>query len=196
MDSAPMSPGPPNVPWPHAPPHRLSEAGTYFGTAGTYRRLHHFRSAARLEVFQRGVLTQAARHGWALEAWAVFSNHYHLVAHSPVEAGSAESLGRMLGELHEKLAKWVNRLDRVPARKVWHNFRETRLTYPKSFLARVKYVHHNPVHHGLVPVASQYPWCSAAWFEQTATPAQVKVLESFPIGRVKVYDDYEVAPEW
>jgi len=28
----------------------------------------------------------------------------------------------------------------------------------------------NPCRYGLVPVASSYPWCSAGWFERTATP--------------------------
>ena len=35
----------------------------------------------------------------------------------------------------------------------------------KSYLARLNYVHQNPVKHGLVRVANQYRWCSAAWLE-------------------------------
>ena len=65
--------------------------------------------------------------GWRLEAWAVFSNHYHFVAHSPEGQESAGGLSRMLGLLHEKTAKWVNRLDGTPGRKVWHNFKTDRL---------------------------------------------------------------------
>ena len=98
----------------------------------------------------------------------------------------------MLGLLHEKTAVWINRLDRTPGRKVWHNFWETLLTYEKSYLARLKYVHQNPVKHGLVPLANRYPYCSAAWFEQTATPAQVKTIYGLPIDSVNVYDDFEV----
>ena len=43
-----------------------------------------------------------------------------------------------------------------------------------------------------MPVASLYPWCSAAWFERTAVAAQVKTIYAFPIDRVNVYDEYEV----
>jgi putative transposase len=114
------------------------------------------------------------------------------VGHSPADEETAVSLRRMLGLLHEKTAKWVNRLDAAPGRKVWHNFRETLLTYQKSYLARLNYVHLNPVKHGLVPVGNLYPWCSAAWFERTATPAQVKTIYAFPTDRVNVYDDYDV----
>ena len=181
-----------STPWRHAPTHQLSASGTYFVTVGTYLKQHHFRGPDRLAVLHRGLLTVARDFGWALEAWAVFSNHYHFVGHSPPEEQGAASLSRMLGALHEKTAKWVDRLDATPGRKVWHNFRETLLTYQKSYLARLSYVHQNPVKHGLVRAANLYPWCSAAWFERTATPAQMKTIYAFPIDRVNVYDDYEL----
>ena len=34
------------------------------------------------------------------------------------------------------------------------------------------------------------PWCSAVWFENVATPAQVKTIYGFPTDRVKVRDDF------
>src|SRR5947208_1093555 len=55
--------------------------------------------------------------------------------------------------------------------QVWHNYRETRLTYQRCYLARLNYVHQNPVKHGFVPVATKYQCCSAAWFERTASAA-------------------------
>jgi putative transposase len=184
------------TPWPHAPLHRLSEQGTYFVTVGTYLRQHHFRGRERLVVLHRGLLTVCREFGWALEAWAVFSNHYHFVAHSPFDQASAENLPAMLGKLHGKTAGWVNRLDKAVGRKVWHNYRETRLTFEKSYLARLNYTHQNAVKHGLVPVANQYPWCSAAWFERTATPAQVKTIYGFKTDRLETYDEYTPSPEW
>src|SRR5947207_2689127 len=156
----------PNTPWPHAPTHQLATSGTFFVTASTYKKAHHFRGANRLKVLHRGLLTVARDFGWQLEAWAVFSNHYHFVAHAPERESDAQSLPRMLSRLHEKTAKWVNSLDNTPGHKVWHNFRETRLTYERSYLARLTYTHQNAVHHRLVRVANQYPWCSAAWFER------------------------------
>jgi hypothetical protein len=58
------------------------------------------------------------------------------------------------------------------------------------------YTHANAVKHGLVQVANQYPWCSAAWFERMATAAQVKTIYGFKIDQLHVYDDYEPAPDW
>ena len=80
--------------------------------------------------------------------------------------------------------------------KIRHNFWETRLTYEKSYLARLNYVHQNPVKHKLVLIANQYPWCSAGWFERTARPAQVKTIYGFKTDKQKVLDDYDVAVEW
>jgi putative transposase len=87
----------PPIAWPHAPTHRLTERGTYFVTAATYLKAHHFRTKERLDVLHRGLLRVCADYGWRLEAWAVFSNHYHFVAESP---GSAENLSAMLAHLH------------------------------------------------------------------------------------------------
>ncbi len=36
--------------WPHAPPHRLSENGTYMVTSGTLHKEHYFRDRARLDL--------------------------------------------------------------------------------------------------------------------------------------------------
>lgn len=184
------------IPWPHAPEHRLSTAGTYFVTAGTYLRRHRFAGKDRLAVLHRGLLKVASDFGWRLEAWAVFSNHYHFVGHSPVEEKTAENLSRMLGLLHEKTAKWINKLDQTPGREVWHNYRETKLTYERSYFARLNYTHQNPVKHGLVTVASHYPWCSVRWFERTATPAHIKTIYGFKTDKLVSPDECEPSFDW
>jgi putative transposase len=180
----------PATPWPHAPTHQLSENGIYFVTAGIYLKAHYFRAPQRLAVLQRGLLTVARDFYWQLEAWAVFSNHYHFIARSPSESADGKSISQMLGVLHTRTASWINRLDKTPTRKVWHNFWDTKLTYEKSYLARLNYVHQNAVKHGLVPVASQYPWCSARWFEGVASPAMVRSIYRFKTDASSVKDDF------
>lgn len=174
--------------WPHAPLHRLSEKGTYMVTTATQGKLHLFRDADRLDLLQSAVLTLAPKYDWHLEAWALFSNHYHFVGYT---LASPSRLKELLADLHASTARDLNRLDGEPGRQVWHNFWDKQLTYEKSYLARLNYVHQNAVKHGLVRVANQYPWCSAAWFERTARPAQVKTIYGFKIDGVKVTDDFE-----
>ena len=102
----------------------------------------------------------------------------------------------MLSVLHVKTAEWVNKLDAAPGRQVWFNFWDTKLTQQRSYLARLNYVHQNAVKHGLVPLACQYPWCSAAWFERTASPAMVKSIYRFKMDRIAVADDFETSVDW
>jgi putative transposase len=175
--------------WPHAPPHRISSHGTFLVTGGTLHKRHFFRSEARLNLLEDKLLELAKDFGWQLEAWAVFSNHYHFVGHC--QASSAK-LKDFSGELHAATAAKLNQEDGEPKRKVWHNYFETALTFQPSYFARLNYVHQNAVKHGLVPVANQYRWCSAAWFERTASRAQVKTVYSFKIDKLKVLDDYDV----
>jgi putative transposase len=70
------------------------------------------------------------------------------------------------------------------------NFWDTKLTYEKSYLARLHYVHQNAVKHGLVSVANQYQWCSARWFEQIASPAMVRSIYRFKIDRLNIRDNF------
>ena len=174
--------------WPHAPTHRLCEGGTFFVTVGTYRKELIFLEPERRDAVQRGLLAYAEKFGWHLEAWCVMANHYHFVGHSP--PAGAESLSPMLRDLHTILALWVNKLDNTPERKVWHNFYETRMTFETAYLARLHYTHANAVKHGLAKTPNEYPYCSAGWFERTATPAQVKTIYGFKLDRVAVYDEY------
>ena len=167
--------------------YRLSETGTYFVRAGTYLNEHHGIIPDRLDYLEATLLSLANEAGWQLEAWAVFSNHYHFVAHADPDS---ERLSDFLAELHRRTAAFVNERDGLTGRRVWYNYWDTQLTFEKSYFARLNYVHQNPVKHGLVAVANQYRWCSAAWFERTATRAQVRTIYNFKTDQVNVRDEF------
>jgi putative transposase len=173
--------------WPHAPIHRISSDGIYMVTGATLYKNHFFSTAEKLKLLENELLTLSKKYKWQLEAWAVFVNHYHFVGRGLAENNSLESL---LKHLHSNSAREVNKLDGAAGRQVWYNFWETELTYERSYLARLNYVHQNAVRHGLVRVASQYPWCSAAWFERTASPAAIKTIYGFKIDRLNIDDDF------
>jgi len=177
----------PKKPWPHAPVHKLTEHGVYMVTAGTLAKAHQFCGPERLSLLEHQLLELANHYRWQIEAWAVFANHYHFVARGNPDSAD---LRKLIRHLHANAARELNRLDHAEGRKVWHNFWDTRLTYERSYLARLNYVHQNAVKHGLVPVANQYPWCSAAWFERVATPAMVQTIYSFKTDQVNVDDDF------
>jgi putative transposase len=173
--------------WPHAPVHRLDERGVYIVTAGTYRKVHHLCNPDRLEMAMQMLFECAKAFAWELHAWAILANHYHFIGRTVEEA---PRLSRLVGKLHMALAKWLNQQDETPGRRVWFQYWDTHITFERSYLARLRYVHQNPVHHEVVTDATTYRWCSAAWFEQSAPPPFVKSVNSFKIDQVKVYDDF------
>jgi putative transposase len=168
--------------------HSLTGKGTYIVTAGTLNKALLFCNSRSLDLLESQLLSKAEEYRWQLEAWAVFSNHYHFVGHALEDA---KTLKAYLTDLHADTAREVNRRNGTSGRQVWYNYWDTQLTYEKSYLARLNYVHQNPVKHGLVPVANQYRWCSAAWFERTATPAQIKTIYSLRTDKVRVVDDFD-----
>ena len=173
--------------WPHAPLHRFDSNGIYMVTASTVDKRHLFTTPKKLDLLENDLLSLAMKYKWSLEAWAVFSNHYHFVARN--EPGSG-ALDKFLGNLHTATATKLNQMDDVPGRGVWFNFWDSKLTYQRSYLARLSYVHRNAVRHGLVQVPAQYPWCSAGWFERTTSPSMIKTIYGFKIDKLRIDDDY------
>jgi putative transposase len=174
--------------WPHAPWHDLNAAGMYFITGSTLHKELWFRSPETLDFLERTLFVLAREHDQSLHAWAIFPNHYHLVTYSRRKG----SLQPMLKRFHTETSSWLGKKENVDAKRVWFNFRDTHLTFERSYLARLKYVHENPVHHGVARRAENYRWCSASWFAQTAPKSFVETVERMKIDRISVPDDYEV----
>ena len=175
--------------WPHSPVHRLTEAGAYMVTCGTYLKRHHFSGTKSLRLLCDTLQMLAAKYRWNLQAWAVFSNHYHFIGLSPP---NAETLRPLINELHSTTSRGINEGDAALDRRVWFQYWETRLSYQKSYFARLSYVHRNAVHHNLVSEPSLYPWCSAGWFQRRASTSFYKTIMRFGIERLRVPDDYDV----
>jgi putative transposase len=157
-------------------------------TAATYLKDPFFCSRERLDFLQRQLFHVAKEYGAALKAWAIFPNHYHFIAvlKEPL------LLKRLVGRLHTVTAGHVNQLDGVAGRRVWYQYWDSHLSYRTSYFARMRYVHENPVRHGVVRVASNYPWCSAGWLERKAKSSFRKTIMSFRCEGVLVQDDFEV----
>ena len=86
----------------------------------------------------------------------------------------------------------MNREDNLPARKIWFQYWESHITFQRSYLARLSYVHQNAVKHNVVRAASQYRWCSAGWFESKANPAFFKTVMNFPSDKLDIPDAFDV----
>jgi len=101
--------------WPHAPLHRVNEAGTYMVTCGTLHKEHVFAGPDRLELLQAALLRSAKAFGWHIEAWAIFSNHYHFVGHASEQS---RPLRAFIKSLHAQTSQDINLLDAIVGRQV------------------------------------------------------------------------------
>jgi putative transposase len=175
--------------WHHSPAHVFVPKAMYIVTASTLGKQRLFAGDDRLRVLQATLFEVAEGFGWQLQAWALFSTHYHWIAQSTSDSADLKAL---IQRLHSQSARLVNALDETPGRRVWFQYWDTCLTYEKIYYARLNYVHHNAVKHGLVAVAEQYAYCSAAWFNARAEPGFRRKVESFGYERVNVIDDFMV----
>ncbi len=176
-----------SLPWHHSPAHQFVPAMLHMVTAGTLNKLPFFHGDDRLDFLRNRIWDILAKHEWRLQAWAVFSNHYHFIAKSP---NRENSLANVIRELHSSTSREINRRDHARERQVWFQYWDTCLTYEKSWLARLNYINNNPVQHRLVRNAIQYPYCSATWFRQRADPSFGRKVASFRYDRLRIVDEY------
>jgi putative transposase len=156
-------------------------------TAATYHKTPLFQGEERLSMLEELLLEQLESFGWQVQAWAVFPNHYHFVGLSP-ESGS--NLKRLTQRVHGISATQLNRLDGSSGRQVWYRYWDTRITFERSYLARLAYVHNNAVRHGVVQRPEEWKWCSAEWFRLRAHRSFFETVQSFRTDTVNVIDDF------
>ncbi len=178
--------------WPHCPRHEVSAAGAFMVTAATYLKAPVFCSRPRLDLLQSHLLQLAEEYCAALQAWAIFPNHYHFVA----VLADPTKLPVLIRHVHSLTARQANELDASIGRRVWFQYWDSRLSFEKSYFARLRYVHENAVHHGLISVASNYPWCSAGWFERCAEASFRQTTLTFPYDTINVSDDFDVSRDF
>lgn len=172
----------------HNPPHLFVPNAMYIVTGSLLYKKRLLFDDERKVLVLRTILERTAHWRWELQAWAVLENHYHFVGQAPENALTLEPLIR---QIHSKTAVELNKLDMTPGRKVWHNYWDTCITHESSYLARVHYVHMNPVKHGLVQNAEDYPFCSYRWFLEKADVEFRDTVMNQPIDRVEVEDDFD-----
>ena len=101
--------------------------------------------------------------------------HYHFIAQSPKNALSLKAL---IQGVHSINAKFVNRVDETPGRRVWYNYWDTCIKTEKSYYARLNYVIINPVKHGLVQKPEDYLFSSYKYFIENSEPEFQKMVLS------------------
>ena len=174
--------------WHHSPPHVFQADTNYMLTAGTFEKSYFFGANEKLKLLERIIFDSLEEYKWSPMAWAILSNHYHLILRSPKEESS--NLKNMIKKIHAKSAVEINRIDGKKGRKVWFEYRDTCLTFENSYYARLKYVMNNPVHHGVVINAEDYEFCSAGLFKWHSDKTLIRRLEPYKIDKLNIADDF------
>ena len=98
----------------HRPPHLKSGEGWYLVSAATYEHQHRFTTRGELTALERRLVEAWRTNGIRCAGWVVMPNHYHLL----VRAAELASLGKALGGVHGRSARYANRRDGTPGRQV------------------------------------------------------------------------------
>ena len=116
-----------------------------------------FETDAAKQVFLESILAVALRFGWQLHAYAIMTNHFHLVVTTP--------RGNLSGGMHALQSAFANK-HKVFRGSIGHVF-QSRFGcayYPSgpSVADKIDYVHLNPVRAGLVTLQDlkDYRWTS------------------------------------
>jgi putative transposase len=109
------------------------------------------------QVYLQILARQAERYGLVLHAYALMTNHVHLIATPKQESSLAKTLGRA----HYFYTTYINRFHgRVG--HLWQNRFFSCAMDEVHIWSAFSYVELNPVRAGLSAVAWEYPWSSAA----------------------------------
>ena len=173
--------------FPHRPGHLDAKNTTYIITAITYTEAHYFNNYDKLKLLHDVIIKVTQENNWKLQAWSVLPNHYHIIVTSPA---TEVSVGNLIKEIHSKSAIGINKIDNEKGRKVWFQYWDTCLTYPKSYYARLNYVNNNPVKHGVVKNAKNYPFCSMNWMLSNADKEFLKILAGIKYDKVSIPDNF------
>jgi putative transposase len=142
-------------PW-HAPPHYGGELNLFLITAACFEHRSILADPGRLTEFSDALVIGMQKNlGLRAVAWVVQPNHYHILVRTDPDV-----LGPWLARLHNGKSTQWNREDETPKRKVWHRFADRRMRSENHYYATLNYIHANPVKHGHVSKATDWPWSS------------------------------------
>jgi putative transposase len=164
----------------HSPPHwAMGFTTQYMITAACFEHAPIIgRSADRITECEEQLLATCAEHASKIYAWCVLPNHYHLL----LASRQITSLCRTLGRFHGGSSFRWNAEDGLRGRKVWYRCFDREIRSERHFWATMNYIHHNPVHHGLVKKWEDWIWSSAAKFvESTGRQRAAKIWKEYPI---------------
>lgn len=126
------------------------------------------------ELFVDALERTRTKHKFALLAWVVMPEHFHLLLIPRLPESPVDAVLNMLKSTSSRraMARWRDTGGSAPS-KFWlpgggydRNARGNR-----SGADLIRYIHENPVRRGLVAKATDWRWSSARWYAEREGPA-------------------------
>ncbi|MGQ9680928.1 MAG: REP-associated tyrosine transposase [Anaerolineae bacterium] len=140
----------------HSPPHLYRDEGWYLLSAANYEHAPMMAAPERRTEFEGRLLAAMASIRVEVAAWVVLPNHYHVLAGGV----SFPSLSAALKRLHGAISYEWNAADGKRGRRVWYKYSDRAIRSDRHYFAALNYLHYNPVKHGYVEDAYEWPWQS------------------------------------
>ena len=169
----------------HAPTHIFVPGVNYMLTAGTYERKRFFNSESKKNAIIKCLHKLSQKMEWKVIAWVILDNHYHTLLTAP--DNEEMSIAVFVKELHRQISLNVNGIDKIKGRRVMENYWDKCITFEKSFWARLNYINNNPVKHGYVELASEYPFGSYFYSQKREWD---EIEKMFPWDTINEKDDF------
>lgn len=147
---------------PHQPPHPIRQQGLYLLTAACYEHRPHLSTAARRRLVLDLLFEHCIERGIMLHAWAILTNHYHLLAAMP----EFEALGDVFRRVHGRTAHDWNQEEGAQGRKVWYRYSDRMIRSERHYYVTLNYIHYNAVKHNLVASPYEWAWSSVHWYRE------------------------------
>jgi putative transposase len=160
-------------PW-HSPPH-LAGHGCFLLTAACFEHAPIIRTESRRASFATDLLASLTT--GTVHAWVVLPNHYHVLW-----TGNLHDAETRLPRLHNGTSTRWNREDKRAGRQAWYHFADRLIRSRGHYHAAVNYVHANPVKHGWVENAQDWPASSLRdWINTHGRDHLVTMWRKYPV---------------
>ena len=140
----------------HHPPHIYLDDTWYIITASTLNHVRYLASDHAKNAVRESLMVLVEEYKMALVAWVILDNHYHLL----LKTHLGQDLSRFFGKLHGGTSFQINGWDGVRGQQIWHNYWDTCIRDEEGYWTRFNYIHQNPVKHGYVKNAVDWPFSS------------------------------------
>lgn len=154
---------------------RTAAAGaTYFFTLVTHERQRLFDDATNIDKWRRAVTKVQRTRPFSVDAEVILPDHLHVLWSLPDHDSEYATRIRLVKTAFTKSLDLSHRGSRSVSRKakgereVWQRrYREHLIRNDRDYLAHLDYIHYNPVKHGYVRRAFDWPHSTlGAWMER------------------------------